>query len=108
MTPLFHFFFDKVMTPLFHNNSQSVFPILNYNILPDTVYIAENYVLALCESGRKEELLKVLEIIDITKVSSVDYVASIFKSLGRLSLASFMEKFVSAFKACGTLMIMCL
>ncbi|CBI20513.3 unnamed protein product, partial [Vitis vinifera] len=72
----------------------------------DKPNLTENYVLALCESGRKEELLKVLEIIDITKVSSVDYVASIFKSLGRLSLASFMEKFVSAFKACGTLMIM--
>ena len=76
--------------------------------LPDAVYIAENYVLALCVSGRKEELLKMLEIIDITKVSSLESVAIIFKSLGRLSMAAFMEKFVLAFKACGTLKIMCL
>jgi hypothetical protein len=58
-------------------------------------------LLALCESDRKEELLQLLEIVDITKLSPPDFVANIFKSLGRLLLESFAEKFLIAFKTCG-------
>lgn len=60
----------------------------------------ENYLLALCESNRTKELLQMLEIIDITKISSVDYVTSIFKFLGKLSLESFAKKFLLACKTC--------
>ncbi|KAA8526940.1 hypothetical protein F0562_008831 [Nyssa sinensis] len=60
----------------------------------------ENYLLALCESDRKKELLQLLDIIDITTFSSPDHVANIFKSLGRHLLESFVEKFISAFKTC--------
>ncbi|KAL6975312.1 hypothetical protein U1Q18_024108 [Sarracenia purpurea var. burkii] len=59
----------------------------------------ENYLLALCESERKKEILQLLEIIDITKFSSLDQLASIFRSLGRLSLESFLEKFILALKS---------
>ncbi|KAL5736070.1 hypothetical protein ACOSQ2_030858 [Xanthoceras sorbifolium] len=60
--------------------------------------LQENYLLALCETDRKDNLLQVLETIDITKVSSRNHVASIFKSFGRLSLESSAEKYFSAFK----------
>ncbi|GAV60856.1 PPR domain-containing protein/PPR_2 domain-containing protein [Cephalotus follicularis] len=65
----------------------------------DTSNLRANYLLALCESDWKEELLQLLEVTDITTVSS-DYVESIFKSLGRLTLESFAEKFLFAFKNC--------
>jgi hypothetical protein len=67
----------------------------------DLTHVAENYLLALCESDRKKELLQVLEIVDITKLSPPNLVANIFKSLGRLLLESFAEKFLFAFKTCG-------
>ncbi|KAF2285830.1 hypothetical protein GH714_008293 [Hevea brasiliensis] len=61
---------------------------------------AENYLLALCETEQKNELLQLLEIIDITKVSSLDHAVSIFKSLGRLMLEPLAEKFLLEFKEC--------
>jgi hypothetical protein len=67
----------------------------------DLTHVAENYLLALCESDRKKELLQVLEIVDITKLSPPNLVANIFKSLGRLLLESFAEQFLFAFKTCG-------
>ncbi|XP_024200345.1 pentatricopeptide repeat-containing protein At4g21880, mitochondrial [Rosa chinensis] len=61
--------------------------------------LQENYLLALCESDRTKEILKLLESMDITKFSSPDFVARIFKCLGRLLLESFAEKVLLEFKA---------
>lgn len=70
--------------------------------LLDLTCVAEYYLLALCESDRKKEILQLLESMDITKFSSPDY---IFRCLGRLLLESFAEKFLLEFKACGMLII---
>ncbi|KMZ57990.1 hypothetical protein ZOSMA_7G00190 [Zostera marina] len=48
--------------------------------------LAESYLLAFCESDRKEELLQLLEFVDIRRFSSSRYFCSIFNSLGRLLL----------------------
>lgn len=64
-------------------------------------FLAESYLLAFSENDWKEGLLQLLEIIDITKLPSTESIASIFKSLGRLSLDSLAEKILSAFKICG-------
>ncbi|KAJ0104845.1 hypothetical protein Patl1_19633 [Pistacia atlantica] len=58
----------------------------------------ENYLSALCESKRNSEFLQLLETVDITKVSSLDHVMSIFKFLGRPGLESFAEKYLLALK----------
>ncbi|ESW21695.1 hypothetical protein PHAVU_005G091800 [Phaseolus vulgaris] len=58
----------------------------------------ENYLLALCESERTEEILKLLEIIDIKNLSSVESVAVVFQALGRLILEPLAEKFLFYFK----------
>ncbi|KAK9209571.1 hypothetical protein WN944_001938 [Citrus x changshan-huyou] len=58
----------------------------------------ENYLLALCESDRKIDILQLLETIDIRKIPLLDHLASIFKSLGRLLLESDAEKYILAFK----------
>ncbi|XP_057465800.1 pentatricopeptide repeat-containing protein At4g04790, mitochondrial-like [Actinidia eriantha] len=50
-------------------------------------YFKINYLLALCESDLKEELLLLLEVIDITRFSSMGHLANIFRSLGRFSKA---------------------
>ncbi|XP_044465617.1 pentatricopeptide repeat-containing protein At4g21880, mitochondrial isoform X2 [Mangifera indica] len=60
--------------------------------------LLENYLLALCESKRSREFLQLLETVDITKISSVDHITSIFKFLGRLVLESFAEKYLLALK----------
>lgn len=65
----------------------------------------ENYLLALCECEQKEELLQMLKIIDITKLSSTVLAANIFKCLGRLLLHSFAEKLLVALKTSGMLTI---
>ncbi|CAN1761433.1 Pentatricopeptide repeat-containing protein At4g04790, mitochondrial [Linum perenne] len=62
--------------------------------------IHENYLLALCESNRKNDLLPLLDVIDVTKVQSMEHLASIFNAFGRLSLESFATKFLLAFKSC--------
>ncbi|KAM7261953.1 hypothetical protein ACFE04_021030 [Oxalis oulophora] len=56
-----------------------------------------NYLLPFCESDWKAELLQLLNVVDITRVSS-SCSSSIFKALGRLSLDSFAEKFIFALK----------
>ncbi|XP_021287856.1 pentatricopeptide repeat-containing protein At4g21880, mitochondrial-like isoform X3 [Herrania umbratica] len=85
------------------NNEKKIQELCHY-IAPtdgiDDFEFKENYLLALCQSGRKEDLTQLLEIIDIKRISSVDKVVHIFKSLGRLSLESFAEKFLLAFKSC--------
>ncbi|XP_011030873.1 PREDICTED: pentatricopeptide repeat-containing protein At4g04790, mitochondrial-like isoform X4 [Populus euphratica] len=62
--------------------------------------LRENYLLALCESDQKNYLLQLLETVDITKLSSLDNAVSVFKSLGRLSLESYVEKFLLVLKNC--------
>ncbi|XP_057473800.1 pentatricopeptide repeat-containing protein At4g04790, mitochondrial-like [Actinidia eriantha] len=66
----------------------------------DKLNFKENYLLALCESNRKEELLLLLEVVDITRFSSMGHLENIFRSLGRHSLESFLEKFILALKSC--------
>ncbi|XP_073009234.1 pentatricopeptide repeat-containing protein At4g21880, mitochondrial-like isoform X5 [Typha latifolia] len=68
----------------------------------DNISLAESYLLAFCESDRKKELLQLLEVVDVRKVSSLKYVASIFKSLGRFQLETFSEKFLLELKTTGT------
>ena len=63
--------------------------------------LTESYLLAFCESDRKEELLKLLEVLDISKISSFNHVATIFKSLGRTQLQKFAEKFILELKTTG-------
>ncbi|KAJ1393172.1 hypothetical protein SESBI_35221 [Sesbania bispinosa] len=60
--------------------------------------LQESYLLALCESDRKEKILEMLEIIDIKKLSSAKSVAKIFQELGRLLLEPVVEKFLLDFK----------
>ncbi|KAL6125684.1 hypothetical protein ACLB2K_073738 [Fragaria x ananassa] len=62
--------------------------------------LQENYFSVLCETGRTKEILRLLESMDITKLSSPYFVARIFKCLGRLLLESFAEKLLLEFKAC--------
>lgn len=69
--------------------------------LLDWISAAENYMLALCEGNRKKELLQLLEVVDVTKFSSVDCLASIFNILGKLTMESFAEKLFMALKVCG-------
>ncbi|XP_026451814.1 pentatricopeptide repeat-containing protein At4g04790, mitochondrial-like [Papaver somniferum] len=56
--------------------------------------LTESYLLALCERDRDEELVKLLSVIDVTKVSSQDYLSNIFESLGKRKLKNFAEKFI--------------
>ncbi|KAL9345903.1 hypothetical protein Peur_060756 [Populus x canadensis] len=66
----------------------------------ENISLRENYLLALCESDQKNYLLQLLETVDITKLSSLGNAVSIFKSLGRLSLESYVEKFLLVLKNC--------
>ncbi|XP_021636732.2 pentatricopeptide repeat-containing protein At4g04790, mitochondrial [Hevea brasiliensis] len=85
------------------NNKEKIQELCNHisnNHSNETITLQENYLLALCETEQKNELLQLLEIIDITKVSSLDHAVSIFKSLGRLMLEPLAEKFLLEFKEC--------
>ncbi|KAJ6770551.1 hypothetical protein OIU79_021241 [Salix purpurea] len=66
----------------------------------ENINLRENYLLALCESDQKNYLLQLLENVDITILSSLGNLVSIFKSLGRLSLESYVEKFLLVLKNC--------
>ncbi|KAJ0984463.1 hypothetical protein J5N97_002819 [Dioscorea zingiberensis] len=61
--------------------------------------LAESYLLAFGESDWKTEFLQLIKVFDIRKISSFNYIASIFKFLGRWKLDSFLEKFIFALKA---------
>ncbi|URD71932.1 Pentatricopeptide repeat-containing protein [Musa troglodytarum] len=67
----------------------------------DSYKFAEGYLLAFCESDRKEELLRLLEVMDIWKVSSPKYIKSVFQSLGRLQLEALTEKIILQLKTAG-------
>ena len=68
-------------------------------------HVAENYLLALYERGRDVELWQLIDIIDITKFSSMDCLEIIFKALGKLELEELMEKFLLALKSHGMFII---
>lgn len=79
------------------NNEEKIQDICNYiaeNKGEDISDIRENFLLALCESERTEEILKLLEIIGIKNLSSTESVAKIFRALGRLRLEPVAEKFL--------------
>ncbi|XP_062218123.1 pentatricopeptide repeat-containing protein At4g04790, mitochondrial-like isoform X2 [Phragmites australis] len=61
--------------------------------------IAESYMLAFAESGRKRDLIALLELLDLTKVSGSKYISSIFKSLGRLELEKYAEKLLQGMRS---------
>jgi hypothetical protein len=46
-------------------------------------------MLAFAESGRKGDMIALLDLLDLTKVSDSKYISNILKSLGRLELESY-------------------
>ncbi|KAJ7981613.1 Pentatricopeptide repeat-containing protein [Quillaja saponaria] len=83
------------------NNEEKIRGLCEYIAVSDekdNSNLLESYLLALCESDRKKELLQLLEIVDITMLSSTECIAKIFISLGRLLLESYAEKFLFEFK----------
>lgn len=62
---------------------------------------AESYLLALCESDRKTQILDVLKNIDIINLRSIESIVHIFQSLGRLLLESDAENLLLDLRACG-------
>lgn len=79
-------------------NDENKIQELCYNLAiyegADKSYIQENYLLAFCERDRRKELLLLLETFDITKVSSANHAISMFRSLGKLWLESFAQRFL--------------
>ncbi|XP_077219866.1 pentatricopeptide repeat-containing protein At4g04790, mitochondrial-like [Tasmannia lanceolata] len=65
---------------------------------PDSFNLAESYLLALCENDREKELLQLLGVVDITRISSVEHLSTIFESLGRLLLENLAEEFILALR----------
>ncbi|KAK4420731.1 Pentatricopeptide repeat-containing protein, mitochondrial [Sesamum alatum] len=57
---------------------------------------------ALAEGDRKQEFLMLLETLDITKVTSVVSLESVFRSLGKLSLEPHAERFLLVLKRSDT------
>ncbi|XP_020534563.1 pentatricopeptide repeat-containing protein At4g21880, mitochondrial isoform X2 [Jatropha curcas] len=85
------------------NNNEKIEELCNHisnKSLNETINLQENYMSALCEMDRKDELLQLLKIVDITKFSSLHNVVSIFKFFGRLSLESQAMKILLEFKEC--------
>ncbi|KZV27248.1 pentatricopeptide repeat-containing protein mitochondrial-like [Dorcoceras hygrometricum] len=65
----------------------------------DKYSFRENLLLALCESNRKEELLRLLNTFDITKATSDVLLVNIFRSLGKFLLEPLADKFLLALKS---------
>ncbi|CAN6234102.1 unnamed protein product [Urochloa humidicola] len=63
--------------------------------------IAESYMLAFAESGRKEDLIALLDLLDLMKVSGSKYISNIFKSLGKLELENYAEKLLQGMRSKG-------
>ncbi|XP_015897824.3 pentatricopeptide repeat-containing protein At4g04790, mitochondrial [Ziziphus jujuba] len=85
------------------DNKEKIQELCNYVMTGDgenKLSLLENYLLALCESERKKELLQILEVVDVTKFSSVECIASIFNILGKLIMESFAENLFMALRAC--------
>lgn len=98
MKAVYYFFLPPLIGCDCLQSLLALFCALHVDVL---TFSAENYFLALCESERKTELLMLLDIIDITKISSVGHLGTVFRSLARLLLESFMKKFILALKSCG-------
>ncbi|KAK6154400.1 hypothetical protein DH2020_008648 [Rehmannia glutinosa] len=64
----------------------------------DKSYLRECLLMALCESDRREEFLVLLKTLDITKVSPVASIERVFRSLGKLLLEPYAERFLLALK----------
>ncbi|KAL6543198.1 hypothetical protein OROHE_010718 [Orobanche hederae] len=71
------------------------------NDTEDRSYVLECLLMALCESHRRENILMLLESLDITKVSPVASIERVFRSLGKLLLEPFAERFLLALKRSG-------
>ncbi|KAF3779941.1 Pentatricopeptide repeat-containing protein [Nymphaea thermarum] len=63
--------------------------------------IAENYLWAFCKTDRKNEILKLLEVVDVTKVSSLEFLTGLFECFGRLSLVNVAKECILTFKQSG-------
>ncbi|GFP89983.1 pentatricopeptide repeat-containing protein at4g21880 mitochondrial [Phtheirospermum japonicum] len=61
-------------------------------------YFRESVLMALCESDRREEFSMLLETLDITKVSPIASIERVFRSLGKLLLEPYAEKFLLVLK----------
>lgn len=84
------------------NNEEMIRDICEYITVEDsedTSALRESYLLALCESDRKTQIVDVLKHIDITKLSSAESIANIFQSLGRLLLESLAENLLLDLRA---------
>ncbi|KAE9599793.1 hypothetical protein Lal_00045672 [Lupinus albus] len=85
------------------NNEEKIQGLCDYileNDDEDASNLRESYLLALCESEQKKQILDLLEIVDIKKLSSTESVSKIFQALGRLLLEHVAEKFLLDFKTC--------
>ncbi|CAJ2650451.1 unnamed protein product [Trifolium pratense] len=85
------------------NNEEMIRDICEYITVEeskDTSALRESYLLALCESDRKTQILDVLKNIDITKITSAKSISNIFQSLGRLLLESDAENLLLDLTAC--------
>lgn len=58
-------------------------------------------MLAFAESGRKEDLVALLDLLDLSKVSGSKYIYNIFKALGRLELENYAEKLLQGMRSKG-------
>lgn len=56
---------------------------------------------ALSENDRAEEILKLLEVVDITRISSKTLIISLFESLGRSSIESDAVGFLLKLRSSG-------
>jgi len=73
---------------------------------PKSIVVAVSYLMALCESDRKMQLLDVVKNIDIIKLLSVESIENIFQSLRRLQLESVAEDILLDLRARGMIMIL--
>jgi len=71
-----------------------------------SIAVAVSYLMALCESDRKMQLLDVVKNIDIIKLLSAESIENIFQSLGRLQLESVAEDILLDLRARGMIMIL--
>ncbi|KAI5387527.1 hypothetical protein KIW84_073580 [Lathyrus oleraceus] len=85
------------------NNEEMIRDICEYITVEDsrnTTSLRENYLLALCESDRKTQILDVLKNIDMTKLTSAKCISNIFQSMGRLALESDADNLLLDLRAC--------
>ncbi|KAL0311054.1 UNVERIFIED_CONTAM: Pentatricopeptide repeat-containing protein, mitochondrial [Sesamum angustifolium] len=86
------------------NNEEKIQEHCHSIVADDAVeksYLRECLLVALAEGDRNQEFLMLLETLDITKVTSVASLESIFRSLGKLSLEPYAERFLLVMKRSG-------